>query len=93
MSACVLRVHHALADGLSLVTVVEHILTYTDGTPMKSLIPPNMADKFRIRMPWWKLIWPSFKATVHVLTLGISPFDHSTVFSKSIHKDMVRACS
>ena len=44
-SACVLRVHHCLGDGLSLVNIFDKILTSEDGTKIESKVTKAMMNK------------------------------------------------
>jgi len=87
-SACVLRIHHSLADGISMLHVVEEIITQVDGSPVETILPPGIHKKFRVKVPLLKLIWSSIKAVIEVLTLSITPYDDDTVFSVT-NKDMV----
>lgn len=80
-SACVLRIHHALADGISMLHVVEEIITQVDGSPVEPILPPNIHKKFRLQVPFLKLVWSSLRAAVQVLTLAGTPFDDDTAFS------------
>lgn len=86
-SVCMIRVHHALADGLALTYAFQRILTSSDGTPLQSLTDAlrplstktvGLLDK----------IWSIWNATVHVITLGFTNFDDDTVFSKHNHSSM-----
>jgi diacylglycerol O-acyltransferase len=77
-SACVLRVHHCLGDGLSLVNVFDKIMTCTDGSPMESKVSNAILKRADSKPP----IFSVFSAIVHVLTLGLSKVDDATVFFK-----------
>jgi hypothetical protein len=89
MSACVIRMHHCIADGLSLVTLVEQFITYTDGSPMEGLIPQSMNKKFQRKESKFTLVYKTLQSLVKVLTNSASRFDDDTVFSKGVHKSMV----
>lgn len=80
-SACVLRIHHSLADGISMLHVVEEIITQVDGSPVETILPPGIHKKFRRKVPFLKLVWMSLKAAIQVLTLPATPYDDDTVFS------------
>jgi len=47
--------------------------------------PPPLQQRFHSVSKLWDVV----KSTVHVLTLGSSPFDSDTAFSKSVHGKMV----
>lgn len=87
-----LRIHHSLADGISLLHVVEDIITQVDGSPVEPILPPNIHKKFRVKVPFLTLVWSSLKAAVEVLTLSMTPHDDDTVFSIT-NKEMVRNVS
>jgi len=91
-SACVLRVHHTVADGLSLVTAFQKIIVAEDGAPVKLLTDtpkqkPN-ADP-RTKKSIWAVSWSVLAATFHVITLGATKFDDDTAFSKHNHAGLV----
>ena len=85
---CILRTHHTLCDGLSLVAAFDKILTSTDGSPVESKVTKGMLGKNRdssgTKKP--KLPRPSIASLVgavgHVLTLGATKFDTPTAFIK-----------
>lgn len=77
-SACVLRLHHCLGDGLSLVNAFDKIMTYADGTPMESKVAKAILKRTDSKVSISSL----FSAVVHVLTLGLSKVDDATVFFK-----------
>jgi diacylglycerol O-acyltransferase len=84
-SAIVLRMHHCLADGYSMVNLFEKIITYEDGTPLVSRMskptptsntPPKPKSK-----PNYSLC--SFlREAIHSLTLSASRYDDAIAFSK-----------
>jgi hypothetical protein len=86
----VLRINHSLADGISLLHVVEDIITQLDGSPVEPILPPSIHKKFRVKVPFLKLLWSSLKAVVQVLTLPMTVHDDDTLFSIT-NKDMVRS--
>jgi diacylglycerol O-acyltransferase / wax synthase len=87
-SALVIRVHHALADGLALVHAFESIFTNAkDGSPIQLPMPlsrtpsgpqPGLLSK----------VWALVQATFHVLTLGATKYDDDTAFSRCNHARM-----
>jgi WS/DGAT C-terminal domain/Wax ester synthase-like Acyl-CoA acyltransferase domain len=89
-SALVIRVHHALADGLSLVHAFSPLLTspnkgqgngYERTRPSKALCRlPNRSV--------FTLASSLLEGSIHVLTLGASKFDDHTAFSKCNHAQM-----
>ena len=88
VSACVLRFHHCLADGISMLKVVEDLITNLDGSPVDTILPPGIHKKFKVKVPFLKLLWSSMVAAIQVLTLPLTPFDDDTAFSCG-NKDMV----
>jgi hypothetical protein len=86
-SACVLRMHHALADGRSLLRICFRIVTYENGEP---LVLGNLMKRMppRERKNPILMLWSFLKETVHVVSIGMTRFDDDTIFSKSNHGDM-----
>jgi hypothetical protein len=74
-----------------MVAVVEHIIEYADGSPMKSLVPPNMGKKFKVKVPWYQFMVSVLKAVAKVLSMPSSKYDDDTVFSRSFHNKMVHS--
>jgi hypothetical protein len=95
-SAVVIRVHHALADGLALVHFFQRILVTEQGQPPHMIAATTSTDNKttnkstsirRHRNPIQTAIeW--VKATIYVLALGMTKFDDDTVFSKCNHAAM-----
>jgi hypothetical protein len=85
-SAVVLRMHHALADGISLVHVFEKFITYEDGSPVLSIILSNMAQKSKVEKTHktnpFRLAWMLVRDATKVLTLGLSRSDDPTIFTE-----------
>ncbi|KAL3768781.1 hypothetical protein ACHAWU_006882 [Discostella pseudostelligera] len=93
-SACVLRIHHVIGDGLALVAAFEKLLTNAeDGgvirTPMNfksgassstSTSENNNGNKKKKRGVL-STIWSLIEATGHCLTLSATKYDDDTVFS------------
>lgn len=71
-----------------MLHVVEEIITQVDGSPVEPILPPGIHKKFRVKVPFLKLLWSSLKAVVEVLTLSVTPHDDDTVFSIT-NKDMI----
>ena len=53
-SAVVLRIDHVIGDGISLVNLMEQILTDTDGEKLGSIIPASMSKKFTRKLSLWQ---------------------------------------
>jgi hypothetical protein len=92
-SACVLRVHHALADGLSLVSAFQKILTTQDGISISDLAATSSAGSVTVRKNkkdknLLAVLSSLVAATFHVLTLGATKYDDDTAFSKGNHAQM-----
>jgi hypothetical protein len=87
-SAVLLRMHHCLADGYSMVNLFEKIITYEDGTPLVSRMssmptptPNTPAPKPKPKKPNFSL-WSFLREAWHVLTLSASRYDDTIAFSK-----------
>jgi WS/DGAT C-terminal domain/Wax ester synthase-like Acyl-CoA acyltransferase domain len=96
-SALVLRVHHALADGLSLVHAFAPLLAKTkktaindNDTAVSSQRKPPKDEPIRSRnnSSIFKKIFSILEGITHVVTLGMTKYDHDTVFSKCNHGRM-----
>jgi diacylglycerol O-acyltransferase / wax synthase len=74
-----------------MVALVEQFITYVDGSPMECLLPPGMNKKFKIKKPWYRLMFEVLLSTVKVLSMPSSTYDHPTVFSKGNNKDMIHS--
>ena len=94
-SACVIRVHHVIGDGLALVSAFEKILTNEDGTPIVS--PTSLQSggakgktkkKNDNKNGILSTVWSLIEATGHVLTLSATKYDDDTAFSKMNHSNM-----
>jgi hypothetical protein len=93
-SACVIRIHHVIADGLALVSAFEKILTDEDGNPIVSPISFKSSsssvgggDKKK-KKGLLSTARSLVEATAHVLTLGATKYDDDTAFSKMNHTKM-----
>ena len=91
-SGILLRVHHVIGDGISLVSVMEALFTNADGTPFlfslpeRSNVPPN--KYFGIGR-----ILQLFISFFKVLTLGVTPYDTDTCFTSKNKKNLIMASS
>ena len=94
--SCVFRIHHGLADGISLVKVFEKIITAEDGTAVKS--PISVMERGRMSKETtaegngiFSKLWAILGATFEVLTLGATKFDDDILFKKSVHGRMTHS--
>lgn len=93
-SACVIRVHHVIGDGLALVAAFNNVLTTEDGKPIStpsfksSASSSSGGGKKKAKKGILSTIWSVIEATGHVLTLGTTKYDDDTVFSKMNHSEM-----
>lgn len=93
-SAVVLRMHHCLADGYSMVNLFEKIITYEDGTPLVSRMsmpaptskPSNTSSPPKPKYKPNFSLWSFLREVWHVLTLSASRFDDPIAFSKHTRK-------
>ena len=94
-SGILIRIHHALGDGISLATVAQQILEYADGTPFTSVIPRGMIEKRasapHTKLTWYRTFWKLCEATVQVFAMPLVTPDHDTLFSKGMQPDMVHS--
>jgi hypothetical protein len=74
-----------------MVALVEQFITYVDGSPTESLLPPGMNKEFNMKKPWHQLILEVLLSTVKVLSMPSSTYDHPTVFSKGYNKGMIHS--
>jgi hypothetical protein len=85
-SALVLRIHHALGDGLSLLHVFREILTTVDGTAPWPLDNVS-ARRNRPKYSWWSFL----SALGKVLSLPLSRYDTNTAFNPTNDAKMVHS--
>ena len=83
-SICLLRVHHCLGDGLSLVAAFDKIITTLDGKPSESKVTNAMMNKKPAKPPVSSIL----SALFHVLGVASSKFDDPTVFFKRAPKHL-----
>ncbi len=90
-SACVLRVHHVIGDGLSLVAAYEKLKVAEDGQD-----PNNISLSFKRggsknsanKTGTLSTILSLLEATGHCLTLSTTKYDDDTAFSRMNHSEM-----
>jgi len=89
-SACVLRFHHVIGDGLALVAAFNKLLTTEDGKEIQSPISfkSGASKKKRGKKSILSTLWSLVEATGHCLTLAATKYDDDTVFSKMNHSKM-----
>jgi len=99
-SACVIRIHHVIGDGLALVAAFDKLLTNEDGTPIpsssvvfrsssgSSSSSSNNGEKKKKKGALLSTVWSLVEATVHCLTLAATKYDDDTAFSKMNHSKM-----
>lgn len=97
-SACVIRVHHVIGDGLALVAAFEKLMTTEDGKPIHSPVSfrssaaaasssSGSGGKYKEK-GMLSTIWSLIEATGHALTLGATKYDDDTTFSRMNHAQM-----
>lgn len=79
-SACVIRVHHIIGDGLALVAMQQH----RERRETNDITPPTPVVTKR-KTP---TIWSLLEAAGHCLTLSATKYDDDTAFSKMNHATM-----
>jgi hypothetical protein len=92
-SAVVLRMHHCLADGYSMVNLFEKIITCEDGTPLVSRTsmptptskPSDTSSPPKPKQKPYFSPWSFLREAWHALTLSASRFDDGIAFSKHNH--------
>lgn len=89
-SAVLWRSHHALADGISMVNIVEDIITDMDGKPVANILPGSMEKKFKIHRSFVDLVLGIFKGVGSFLYMMSGPFDDKTAFHQAA-VDMVHS--
>ena len=90
-SACVVRIHHVIGDGLALVSAFNKLLTNVDDEPLassRSLFNSSAAKKSTRKRGLLSNVFSLIGATVHCLTLSATKYDDDTVFSKMNHSRM-----
>lgn len=91
-SACVVRIHHVIGDGLALVSAFNKLLTTVDNKPLassRSSFNSSAARKSSTRKRGLlSNVFSLIEATVHCLTLSATNYDDDTVFSRMNHSRM-----
>jgi len=90
-SVVVFRMDHTIGDGLSLVSIIEHIAVRTiDGSALSRLV---MKQKFnKPKMGFCSKVQMAFKSIlsfIKVLRLANGKYDDDTAFSWNVNKDLV----
>jgi hypothetical protein len=85
-SACVFRIHHCLADGMSVVHLFEQILTDKDGSPVQSLTSSHMDDRKKKRKTHRgnpvSLCLSFLSAVSEAVTMPLRPHDDVVFFNQ-----------
>lgn len=89
LSGLLIRIHHVIGDGISLVTAMSKILTDESGAPLQLKIPDAKdSGKERERMPAPSL-FQKVGSLMDILSLPVSKYDTKTLFSPSNTDKMV----
>ncbi|GMI44756.1 hypothetical protein TrCOL_g7085 [Triparma columacea] len=91
-SAIVIRIDHVIGDGISLVNLMEQILTDIDGKKLDEIVPASMAKKFNRKLSFGQKFCQFFKIIYNffvVLSLPVGKFDTKTAFRANMGKNMV----
>lgn len=91
-SVLIVRVDHAIGDGIALVSIMENIATNVDGTALSNLVPINLENKFKRKLGICENVSMVCKGVVavgKVLGLAHSKYDDDTAFSWNVNKDLV----
>jgi WS/DGAT/MGAT family acyltransferase len=71
-AAFIMKVHHAIADGLGMVQLLSHMVdleadpTVGDDEPAPAPAPPPAADRLRVESPLWAI--PGARSIAHRIT-------------------------
>jgi WS/DGAT C-terminal domain/Wax ester synthase-like Acyl-CoA acyltransferase domain len=85
-SAVLLRMHHGLADGMSLVQVFEKILTDEHGHSIASpLLQHTASSALREKRVNKPSLWSILSAVIETVALPSSRFDSEILFSRNVH--------
>ena len=92
-SACVVRIHHVIGDGLALVAAFEKFLTDVNGSSIQSPISFQSSasgggggnGKKKKKKGILSTIWSLVEATGHVLTLGETSAMERRIFQFLAH--------
>jgi hypothetical protein len=93
-SACVLRVHHIIGDGLALVAAFAKLTAARKERESNDIstppIPPSSSGT-AVTKRKTPTIWSLLEAAGHCLTLSATKYDDDTVFSKMNHATMTHS--
>jgi len=87
-SAIVLRLHHSLADGISLVHMFSQILSHEDGSRIEFGSQRSSSSQ-RPRRNALSMAWATIVDFFRVITLGMTRYDDDIAFSSTNHSKMV----
>eukprot|EP00520_Triparma_pacifica_P006539 CAMPEP_0118667660 /NCGR_PEP_ID=MMETSP0785-20121206/19912_1 /TAXON_ID=91992 /ORGANISM="Bolidomonas pacifica, Strain CCMP 1866" /LENGTH=471 /DNA_ID=CAMNT_0006562143 /DNA_START=14 /DNA_END=1430 /DNA_ORIENTATION=- len=90
-SAIVIRIDHVIGDGISLVNLMEQILTDNDGAKLDEIIPASMSKKFNRKLSFGQKFCQFFKIIYYffvVLGLPVGSFDTKTAFRANMGAKM-----
>ena len=92
-SMLVLRVDHAIGDGLTIGKLCTSILKFEDGSTVEDLIPEKMrlskedselrAEGKSVRS-WFRMLGITISALLKVVLLPVTRYDHSIAFAKGV---------
>lgn len=84
-SGILVRIHHALGDGISLVGVMENLFFDTTNQPLRFTLPERSSSKTsRSRVNLWALC----KSFINVISLAATPYDSNTPFTVKERKTL-----
>ena len=92
-SAIILRIHHVIGDGMSLVAAMEKGFTDIEGNPVKIEMPSNAkkgeeAEKKKKKGISFNLVLDVFFSAFKVLGLAVSSFDSDILFTTGDKKNL-----
>lgn len=94
MSALVVRIHHVVGDGMSLVSTIPKVFQKLDGTPFEYTMPKLMSKSGNLmKTPVLQLVFDSIVSFVRVLGLAVSPYDSDTKFTSQSKPQLVHGDS
>lgn len=85
--SCVLtRIHHVIADGISLVAAVSKVFCDENNEPLKTEMPINLSSKVKLSLI--QKIWKVLKSVAQVFYVGVSPFDSDIKYTSPNKKTL-----
>jgi diacylglycerol O-acyltransferase len=87
VSCIVTRVHHVIADGISLVTSINKVFCDENNKPLKIEAPINGGSS-RVHIPMMEKVVKVVKAFFAVLYIGISPYDSDIKYTAPDKKNL-----